>query len=229
MLADILKGGIINVLLLISYFAVCVIIIERVSYYISIAGSYKKFKVDLFSVINDKGSAITASAFENLPLVKYKKTPFYSFAKAYIENIDSSFVVKKEVLSQVGNDVISKMESSVWILGLLEHLSPLMGLLGTMTGLIKAFKVIESLGGSVDITVLAGGIWEAMMTTVMGLTVAILAFFSHKILDHHIEKKTIALDNLLSELNVVFKANVQIESQLCYQGSDKQGVDDDIS
>ncbi len=58
-------------------------------------------------------------------------------------------------------------------LGVLGSTAPLLGLLGTIAGMIKAFMVIEEAGGKVDAQALAGGIWEAMITTGVGLSVAI--------------------------------------------------------
>lgn len=54
-------------------------------------------------------------------------------------------------------------------------LAPLLGLLGTVLGMIEAFRQLETIGGQADPAVLAGGIWEALLTTAAGLTVAIPA------------------------------------------------------
>ncbi|GAG69997.1 unnamed protein product [marine sediment metagenome] len=64
---------------------------------------------------------------------------------------------------------------------MIANVAPLLGLLGTVFGMIKAFMQIEMLGGSVDPSSLAGGIWEAMTTTAAGLTVAIpaLLFYNY--------------------------------------------------
>ncbi|MCP3867128.1 MAG: MotA/TolQ/ExbB proton channel family protein [Gammaproteobacteria bacterium] len=66
-----------------------------------------------------------------------------------------------------------RMEFGLPTLGILGNTAPLLGLLGTITGMIKAFMVIEEAGGKVDAQALAGGIWEAMITTGVGLAVAI--------------------------------------------------------
>lgn len=66
-----------------------------------------------------------------------------------------------------------RMDFGLPTLGILGNTAPLLGLLGTITGMIKAFMVIEEAGGKVDAQALAGGIWEAMITTGVGLTVAI--------------------------------------------------------
>ncbi|MBN1007042.1 MotA/TolQ/ExbB proton channel family protein [Amphritea pacifica] len=64
-------------------------------------------------------------------------------------------------------------ESGLKTVAVLANTAPLLGLLGTITGMIKAFQVIEDAGGKVDAMALAGGIWEAMLTTGVGLSVAI--------------------------------------------------------
>lgn len=67
-------------------------------------------------------------------------------------------------------------------LATLANISPLLGLLGTVVGMIKAFIVVEQMGGRVNAAVLAGGIWEAMLTTAFGLVVAIPLLIIHNYL-----------------------------------------------
>jgi len=82
--------------------------------------------------------------------------------------------VEAEV-SRIGSAQIRNLES--WLRGLssIAHLSPLLGLLGTVTGMIVAFMNLEAAGPQVDPSILSGGIWEALLTTAFGLTVAIPA------------------------------------------------------
>ena len=63
-----------------------------------------------------------------------------------------------------------------------------MGLLGTVTGMIKAFMEIERLSGEVEVATLAGGIWEALLTTAFGLVVAIPALFAYHFFDSKADK-----------------------------------------
>ncbi|MFP6717413.1 MAG: MotA/TolQ/ExbB proton channel family protein, partial [Alphaproteobacteria bacterium] len=67
------------------------------------------------------------------------------------------------------------------------NLSPLLGLLGTVLGMIKAFARLESAGTKVDPAILAGGIWEALLTTAFGLSVAIPALAAFYILEGQVE------------------------------------------
>ena len=81
------------------------------------------------------------------------------------------------IATRVGSRELQAMQRGFRTLGLLGDTAPLLGLFGTITGLIKAFIVIEQAGGKVDAQALAGGIWEAMVTTGVGLAVALPILF----------------------------------------------------
>jgi len=68
------------------------------------------------------------------------------------------------------------------------NIAPLLGLLGTVMGMIKAFMVIQEMGGKVNAVVLAGGIWEAMITTAFGLIVALPAMAAHSYLAGRVDR-----------------------------------------
>ena len=84
---------------------------------------------------------------------------------------------------------IQRMEFGLRTLGILGNTAPLLGLLGTITGMIKAFMVIEQAGGKVDAQALAGGIWEAMITTGVGLAVAIPLLILLHFLEGSVERR----------------------------------------
>ncbi len=77
------------------------------------------------------------------------------------------------VAIRVGSRQLQAMERGFRTLEILGNTAPLLGLFGTILGMIKAFMVIEQAGGRVDAQALAGGIWEAMVTTGVGLAVSI--------------------------------------------------------
>jgi biopolymer transport protein ExbB len=77
------------------------------------------------------------------------------------------------VAVRIGSNELQRMEHGFRTLAILGNTAPLLGLLGTIVGMIKPFMVIEAAGGKVDAQALAGGIWEAMLTTGVGLAVAI--------------------------------------------------------
>lgn len=90
-------------------------------------------------------------------------------------------------VSRVGSAQIRNLES--WLRGLssIAHLSPLLGLLGTVTGMIAAFMRLEEAGSRVDPSILSGGIWEALLTTAFGLTVAIPAMAAFYYLEGEVD------------------------------------------
>jgi len=73
-------------------------------------------------------------------------------------------------------------------LATIANVAPLLGLLGTVLGMIKAFMVIQQTGGKVNAAVLAGGIWEAMLTTALGLAVALPTMVAHSYLTSQVDQ-----------------------------------------
>jgi biopolymer transport protein ExbB len=100
-------------------------------------------------------------------------------------------------LAAVGTRVrgaeLARLDSGLRSLGLLANTAPLLGLFGTITGMIKAFMVIEQAGGKVDAQALAGGIWEAMITTGVGLAVAIPLLILLHLLESMVERRAQAM------------------------------------
>lgn len=105
-------------------------------------------------------------------------------------------------LKSVGNRIraqeLQRMEFGLRTLGILGNTAPLLGLLGTITGMIKAFIVIEEAGGKVDAQALAGGIWEAMITTGVGLAVAIPLLILLHFLEGVVERRAQSMENCIS-------------------------------
>jgi len=90
---------------------------------------------------------------------------------------------------RVRAEQLERMEFGLPTLAILGNTAPLLGLLGTITGMIKAFMVIEEAGGKVDAQALAGGIWEAMITTGVGLAVAIPLLILLHFLEGMVERR----------------------------------------
>lgn len=88
----------------------------------------------------------------------------------------------EKAIAHVAAREVRQMERFLPTLFLISSVTPLLGLFGTVTGMIKAFQAIQHLGGKVNASVLAGGIWEAMLTTALGLGVAIPAMVAHNYL-----------------------------------------------
>ena len=90
-------------------------------------------------------------------------------------------------VERIGSVEVRSLETYIRSLEVVANLSPLIGLLGTVIGMIKAFGRLEEAGARVDPSQLAGGIWEALLTTAFGLIVAIPALGAVHYLERKIE------------------------------------------
>ena len=100
---------------------------------------------------------------------------------------------KEKLIVRAGSKVIRQLDRNLRSLAIIGNITPLLGLLGTVTGMIRAFMKIQELGGRVDASVLAGGIWEALITTAAGLSVAIPTLVAY----HYFEGR---VDNISSQM-----------------------------
>lgn len=86
------------------------------------------------------------------------------------------------VINHATDEEVRRLSRYLQALATIGNVAPLLGLLGTVLGMIKAFMVIQEMGGKVNAAVLAGGIWEAMLTTALGLAVALPTMVAHSYL-----------------------------------------------
>lgn len=92
----------------------------------------------------------------------------------------------EEAISLAGSREMVRLNRNLHILELIGRLSPLLGLLGTVLGMVAAFRNVAASRGAVDPSLLAGGIWEALITTVAGLCVAIPALVLHHLFEDRV-------------------------------------------
>ena len=119
---------------------------------------------------------------EALQLCEGADNPISNILKGGILKYDRPRDQIKEALADASLYEVPKLEKNLNILATLAHVSPLLGLLGTATGMVRCFQVIQSKAAAlypVPAGELAGGIWEALLTTVAGLAVAIPTFVAY--------------------------------------------------
>ena len=110
-------------------------------------------------------------------------------------------------IENVGNIEVAKLEKGLTVMATISGGAPMLGFLGTVTGMVRAFYEMENAGsGNIDITLLSGGIYEAMITTVGGLIVGIIAMFAYNYLVmlvdrvvNKMESRTMEFMDLLNE------------------------------
>jgi biopolymer transport protein ExbB len=124
-----------------------------------------------------------------------KNSPLGRILAAALANRDRGRAIMMERVEDTGRHVVHELERFVNSVGTIASISPLLGLLGTVTGIINAFKGVM-LGGMGDPRVLAGGISEALICTAGGLTVAIPAYIAHRYLRGKVERIVIDMEKV---------------------------------
>lgn len=111
-------------------------------------------------------------------------------------------------IESTGNMEVAKLENGLSIMATISSGAPMLGFLGTVTGMVRAFWNMANAGNNIDITLLSSGIYEAMITTVGGLVVGIAAMFAYNHLVYRVDKvvsqmeaRTMAFMDLLNESN----------------------------
>ncbi|MDD5195905.1 MAG: MotA/TolQ/ExbB proton channel family protein [Candidatus Omnitrophica bacterium] len=193
----IVKGGWVMLpIFLCSIFALA-IILERLFFYAGIKFNKAILITQIFeSVRKNKVS----EAIETC-----EKNSFYitNILKAGLMHCEESKEIIKESMENASLYEIPKLEKNLHFLSTIAHVSPLLGLLGTVTGLVQCFYTIErkaASAGVVNPSDLAGGIWEALITTVAGLCVAIPTYIAYNYFVHKVNMSTLEAERAATEL-----------------------------
>jgi biopolymer transport protein ExbB len=117
-----------------------------------------------------------------LNLTKGSNSPMGRVLTHALEVKDQDRETLETVIVHSTDEEVRELSRYLQALATIGSIAPLLGLLGTVLGMIKAFMVIQQMGGKVNAAVLAGGIWEAMLTTALGLAVALPTMVAHSYL-----------------------------------------------
>ncbi len=121
-------------------------------------------------------------------LASTNDTPMARILTQAMEVKDQDRETLETVIVHSTDGEIRELSRYLQTLATIGSIAPLLGLLGTVLGMIKAFMVIQQMGGKVNAAVLAGGIWEAMLTTALGLSVALPTMVAHSYLNSRVDK-----------------------------------------
>ena len=117
-----------------------------------------------------------------------ENTPVSRVIEKGLKNFDLSARAIKETVNNYANLEISELEKGLPILSTIAAVAPMIGFLGTVTGMVQAFWQMANAGNNIDGSLLSGGIYEAMITTVGGLIVGIVAIFAYNYLVTMVDK-----------------------------------------
>ncbi|MFI3239834.1 MAG: MotA/TolQ/ExbB proton channel family protein [Bacteroidales bacterium] len=195
-----LKGGIIMIPLLLLSIVSIYIFCERIFVLRNAAKEDHTFMKRIKDYICD-GEIDSA-----LNLCKKTDTPYARLISKGITRIGRPMNDVLVAIENTGNIEIAKLEKGFPWLATTAATAPMIGFLGTVTGMVQAFFALASAGGSANVSILASGIYEALVTTVAGLIVGIIALFAYNILVARVNKvmnlleaKTMEFMDLLNE------------------------------
>jgi biopolymer transport protein ExbB len=123
-----------------------------------------------------------------MALCKTVENPIARMIEKGINRIGRPLADVSAAIENVGNLEIAKLEKGLPTLATVSGGAPMIGFLGTVMGMINAFYQMSNAGNNIDVSMLSSGIYQAMVTTVAGLIVGILAYFAYNILVARVEK-----------------------------------------
>ena len=134
-----------------------------------------------------------------LALCRSNTNPASRMLEKGISRIGRPLADVNAAIENLGNLEISKLEKGLPVLASVAGGAPMIGFLGTVMGMIQAFYDMSNAGNNIDVTLLSTGIYQAMVTTVAGLIVGIIAYFAYNILVANVEKVVFKMEAATTE------------------------------
>ena len=188
-----MKGGWIMIPIIVLSVIAVYIFFER---YFAIKKA-SKFDSGLLEKI--KAYITTGKIDAAIALCRSNANPASRMMEKGISRIGRPLTDVNAAIENVGNLEISKLEKGLPTLASVAGGAPMIGFLGTVMGMIQAFYDMSNAGNNIDVTLLSTGIYQAMVTTVAGLIVGIIAYFAYNILVANVEKVVFKMEAATSE------------------------------
>jgi biopolymer transport protein ExbB len=134
-------------------------------------------------------------------MLRRSRSPIARVAAAYLQHVNSSRELREDVVRREASQQIAFLERRLNWLGMLGHVAPLLGLLGTVLGLIAVFHQMDLKGSQLQTSDLAVGIWQKLLNTAFGMVIAIPCLVAYYWLDGRISVITSQMEWITSYLN----------------------------
>jgi biopolymer transport protein ExbB len=134
-----------------------------------------------------------------IALCQSNDTPVSKMISKGIKRIGRPLNDVNAAIENIGNLEVSKLEKNLATLATVAGAAPMIGFLGTVMGMIQAFYDMSNAGNNIDVSLLSHGIYTAMVTTVAGLIVGIIAYFAYNILVAKVEKVVFTMEATTTE------------------------------
>lgn len=193
-------GPILWVLTVISVLTLA-LIIERLTFFsINEKNLGKDFKKQVVKLVSEN------KIDEAISLCKEKKSSIASSIEKFLKRADKGLEVQdyENIIKEISLEELTPFESKLNCLASIIGIAPMLGLLGTVTGMIRAFVNISKFGSG-DAAIVADGIAEALLTTACGLIIAIPTIVVHNYLNRRLEKAESEIDKLSTSIINIFR------------------------
>jgi len=199
----VLKGGFVMIVLAILSILALTIIIEKFL-------SLKKVEKEKEDFLNEFNKTMNRQDYDrakhlcnvvnNVPIANVLSRGFEALQVGSDKNL-------KETIHFASAKEIHILERGLGTLSTIAATGPLFGFMGTVLGMIKVFMKIQQTGGGVDISVLAGGIWEALITTVAGLIVGIITLSFYNLFIDKMDSQAVDLEDTAQRLALLLRGS----------------------
>ncbi len=188
------KGGILMIPIGLCSIIAVAILVERLV-------SLRKIRINANAFITRVSNLLLRGHVqEAIQICDATPGPIAAITKAGLKKHNRPRDEVKDAIENQAQSEVYHLEKYLGVLGTIAAVAPLIGFLGTVTGMIKAFIQIQTLGGNVDASVLAGGIWEALITTAAGLSVGIPTLIIYNWLQSKVEHHVFEMQETSTEL-----------------------------
>ncbi|MDR0687590.1 MAG: MotA/TolQ/ExbB proton channel family protein [Prevotellaceae bacterium] len=183
-----IKGGWVMAPILMLSFIAVFIFIER------FFAVRRASKVDNHFMSNIREYILSNRTDAAIALCQASAIPQARLIEKGIKRIGAPLSDIQTAIENEGNLEVARLEKGLAILAMIAGGAPMLGFLGTVTGMVRAFFNMANAGNNLDIQLLSSGIYEAMVTTIAGLIVGIIAFFGYNMLVAQVQRVVFHLE-----------------------------------
>ncbi len=187
-------GGLIMLLIIVCAIIALLIILERLFSFRRAHIDIQDFLHGLFNVLQRNNVMEAVTICEEAP------GPAAHVIRAAIIRCDQGEASLRQAVEEAGLHEVPRLEKNMKLLGTIAHLAPMLGLLGTVIGMIGLFQEMEAGGALVDTALLAQHIWRALLTTAAGFSVAIPVYGFYNFLAAKVDGLLLDMDKAASEM-----------------------------
>ncbi len=162
---------------------------------------YHRAQINSFEFLNGIRNVLKQkNVVEGLSICDATPGPVARLVKAALLNRERGREGVREALEEAGMQEVPKLEEKLNVIATIAQIAPLMGLLGTVLGFIKVFEVMEREGQFAHASLMAGGVWQALIATALGLAVAIPCYIGYNYLVSRVNQIVLDMERASNEI-----------------------------